>query len=169
MKNKFMILLGLIVILSISACTQDKDTVIGVDDPSPAEETKTLEIEDVQEPEEDMALELEEESEATTPSPGADSSIKWPEDFMSSAPKLQGEIALVKEEGPNKRYIELKDIAYDDAINYVDSIKEAGFTQNYNEDINANIVKYKAMDSKKNLIVFIWKKDITKVELIKAN
>lgn len=160
MKKKLMIIFSLVLALSVTACAKadEKEIDSGKED-TPVEKPQVEEEKDPSDME-DQDLET---------SPDSEISEDWPKDFMPKAPVLAGEILQVKEEGPNKRYIELKALEYDLATSYVDSIKEAGFTENANEEINSNIVKYKGMDSDKNLIVFIWKKDITKVELIKSN
>lgn len=169
MKRKFLIILGLILTLSITACAKDDavedgDTVVedqGQDvDSSVTEEEKAAEEDQDESDGEDSTTSMDDNGE----------SGKWPSDFMPEAPKLKGDIKVVKEEGPNKYFLEFENIQYEDAQDYVDDLRDAGFNDELTEEANENMVKYKANDSNKNMVVFIWKKDaITKLELIKKD
>lgn len=161
MKRKLKLILALVLVLSITACANDDGP--DVDDSTPP-------VEESEEPEDDTDVDKEQgDQEEPETTPENEVSDKWPDDFMPQAPKLAGEIVVAKEEGPKKMFLEFDDISHNEASDYVDSIKEAGFTDNTNEENNSNIVKYKGMDKEKNLIVFIWKEEITKLELIKKD
>ncbi|HLR20971.1 MAG TPA: hypothetical protein VK087_03100 [Tissierellaceae bacterium] len=158
MKGKLMLILGLVLVLSITACSTDEP--IDDEDTPPIENREDLEEEEEKK---------EEESETTSEDPEKFSD-EWPEDFMPEAPKLAGDIVRSKEEGPHKYFLEFKDISHDDASDYVDSIKEAGFTENTNEYIDTNSIKYKGMDKDNNLLILYWdKSEIVKLELIKKD
>lgn len=89
---------------------------------------------------------------------------------MPQVPELEGSIVTSKEEGPNKYFIKFEDIEYDDALDYVNILKESVFNQNTNDHQDTNVINYKAMDKDNNLLVFHWSKDgVTKLELIKKN
>lgn len=156
MKRKLLLALSLVLALSITACSkEDKDKpVVDGEDKTP--------VQDIDTPEDDNSTEEKPEEEQT--------SNQWPEGFMEKAPKFEEEINIVKQEGPNKYFIQFQNVEYDDTKEYIESIKEAGFTQNVNENTNSNSLKYKGMDSENNLMIFYWGKDgIAKLELIKKN
>src|SRR5699024_11200780 len=103
MKRIFILILSLILIFSMVACTRDnidsdKDTRLptegkeeienGIDDENPDEEEETNTDQDKSE----------------------EVSDKWPEDFMPEAPKLEGDIVISKEEGPKKYFLKFDNI-----------------------------------------------------------
>ena len=154
-KNLLILALAVVLVFTITACNNnepDKDDEVIM--PAEEEELEETETEVV----ESTDIETEEVSNS------------WPKDFMPGAPELEGNIVVVKEEGPNKYFVELKDIAYDDAVDYVNSLKDAGFVDNTNEHIDDKSIQYKGMDASNNLLIFHWdKSQIAKVELIKKN
>lgn len=154
-KNLLILALAVVLVFTITACNNnepDKDDEVIM----PAEE------EELEETETEVVESTDIETEEVTNS--------WPKDFMPGAPELEGNIVVVKEEGPNKYFVELKDIAYDDAVDYVNSLKDAGFVDNTNEHIDDKSIQYKGMDASNNLLIFHWdKSQIAKVELIKKN
>jgi len=161
MKRIFILILSLILIFSMVACTRDnidsdKDTRLptegkeeienGIDDENPDEEEETNTDQDKSE----------------------EVSDKWPEDFMPEAPKLEGDIVISKEEGPKKYFLKFDNIEYDEAVSYVNTVKEAGFSKNANDHIDRDAINYKGMDEDNNLLIFHWNKNgISKLELIK--
>ena len=154
-KNLLILALAVVLVFTITACNNnepDKDDEVIM----PAEE------EELEDTETEVVESTDIETEEVTNS--------WPKDFMPGAPELEGNIVVVKEEGPNKYFVELKDIAYDDAVDYVNSLKDAGFVDNTNEHIDDKSIQYKGMDASNNLLIFHWdKSQIAKVELIKKN
>lgn len=162
MKRKLLIILGLVLTLSITACAEDS----GEDVDTPVEDQEQ-EV-DINVDGEDQAADKDQEEDSNISS--GDVSDEWPSGFMPEVPKLKGDIKVVKEEGPNKYFLEFENIQYEDAQDYVDDLRDAGFNDELTEEANENMVKYKANDSNKNMVVFIWKKDaITKLELIKKD
>lgn len=152
MKRKYAILIfALILALSVTACTK---TGTDLDE------------------ENNPGLENGEENqdEETPDDDSQEAPNKWPQNFMTEAPELDGGIVVVKEEGASKYFIELKNISHDDAIDYIESVKKAGFLDNSNGHIDDNSIRYKGMDKSNNLLIFNWNKSqIAKVELIKSN
>ena len=163
MKRKLLIILGLVLTLSITACAGD-----GGEDVDTPVEDQGQEVDSAIDKEEDQETDKDQEEDSDISR--GDVSDEWPSSFMPEVPKLKGDIKVVKEEGPNKYFLEFENIHREDAQNYVDDLRDAGFNEELTEEANENMVKYKANDSNKNMVVFIWKKDaITKLELIKKD
>lgn len=159
MKRKLMIMLTLVLALSVTACSKDDDNV--------AEEDTTPPVENTDKPEVDVDDEKEPED---TPEVTDGQAGDWPADFMPTAPVLDESPVVVKDEGPNKMFLEFRDMDYDEASSYVVSMKAAGFTENTNENLDENNINYKGMDAAKNLLIFHWDKSgIAKLEMIKTS
>ena len=166
MKRIYILILSLILVFSMVACTNGN--IDGDQDATLPVETKDEKENDVEEDNQEPDNQEPQEEPSTDPDETKEVSDKWPKDFMPEAPVLEGDIVRSKEEGPKKYFLEFDNIDYDDAVDYVDTVKEAGFSKNVNEHVDTNIVKYKGMDEANNLLIFHWNKNgITKLELIK--
>ena len=156
--KKLIFICIIIILFTTSACENkiNEETISQSDDIKQVEETEQTESEriqptdDIVAPNEIMPTDEIDKTESTEPKP-QQSNLQWPKDFIPKVPVLEGEITSlnfdVPREGdevqePQYVRIELANIEEDDADEFIEGLKNNGFTQNAVYEKNEYHTKY---------------------------
>lgn len=170
MKRNLLIILMLVLAVSLTACsTKSEDETPVTPDTENVEDMGDVEEDTPEEPQDQVdnneESEVEdtediedandsEENEENTDSEGA---FSWPNDFMPNVPEFQGKIFKFTEKQDDVHiYIGFEDVSHEEAVNYVDALKEAGFTKDSNGYSSNGTVNYKGLDKDNNFVKFHW-------------
>lgn len=82
-------------------------------------------------------------------------SVPWPNDFLD-IPELEGKITSISSSGSAEKYIYIEYVKKDDALDYIDKIKEAGFSASPSESISGSFINYESGNENGDYIVFSW-------------
>lgn len=93
----------------------------------------------------------------------------WPSDFLKEIPELDGKITEVSSSGETEIYIYMEYVKKEDALEYINKIKEAGFTESPTESITSDYLEYQASNSSEDYIMFNWSSgDYVSITLVKS-
>lgn len=93
----------------------------------------------------------------------------WPSDFLKEIPELDGKITEVSSSGETEKYIYMEYVKKEDALEYINKIKEAGFTESPTESITSDYLEYQASNSSEDYIMFNWSSgDYVSITLVKS-
>lgn len=104
---------------------------------------------------------LESGEESADPSSGDEEidmtdEVPWPEEFFKEMPEPEGKIVEIQSIGSNEKYIYMEYVKKEDAISYIDKIKEAGFVTSPSESMSGDYISYESGNENGDYIVFTW-------------
>lgn len=82
--------------------------------------------------------------------------VPWPKDFFKDIPELEGKIIEVSSSSPQDKFVYIEYVTKEDAMDYLEKLKEAGFTESPSESISGGYVNYQAGNEKGDYFVFDW-------------
>ena len=82
--------------------------------------------------------------------------VPWPEKFFNDIPELEGKITQVSSSSPQDKYVFIEYVTKDNAMNYLNKLKEIGFTETPSESQSGNNLYYEAGNEKGDYIIFDW-------------
>ena len=82
--------------------------------------------------------------------------VPWPEDFFNDIPKLEGKITQVTSNSPEDKVVYFEYVTKDDAMDYLNKLKEAGFIDAPSESLSGSYLNYQANNEKGDYILFDW-------------
>lgn len=82
--------------------------------------------------------------------------VPWPSDFFIGIPELEGKITGVSSSGETEKYVNIEYVEKEDAMEYFNKIKEAGYTEGATESISGDYIDYQASNSVGDYIIFNW-------------
>lgn len=160
MKSKWLLITILILSLVLSGCAGADNTVEDEleDAQQSVEETGEEANEELEELGEDIKEEIEETSDKTENEDKDDKveDQKWPADFMPNVPEFEGKIFKVKEKDENNMYVAYEDVSQEEAVAYVEDLKQAGYTNEADEYIASTVVNFKGYDENGDFAKFRW-------------
>lgn len=158
MRRNLLIILMLVLAVSLTACGTKSE-----DNPATAPETEDVDlveedvVEDAEKEEAEETDETEEPAETDEDDADAEDELTWPSDFLPSVPEFQGRIFKFTEKQDDVHiYIGFEDVTYEEAVDYVEELKEAGFTKDSNGYTSEGTVNYKGDDKDGNFVKFHW-------------
>lgn len=93
----------------------------------------------------------------------------WPSDFFIEIPELEGKITEVTSSGETEKYVYMEYVKKEDALDYLDKIKDAGFIESPTESISSDYLEYQASNSSEDYIIFSWVSgDYVSLSLVKS-
>lgn len=120
-------------------------------------------LEEIGEDDKDAVDEAEEKADDKLEEVGdkAEDAVKgddqeWPADFMPNMPEFEGKIFKVKEKDQNNMYVAYEDVTQEEAVEYVEDLKEAGYTNEADEYIASTVVNFKGYDENGDFAKFRW-------------
>ena len=75
---------------------------------------------------------------------------------MPHVPEFEGTIFKVDEKDANHMYVAFKDVSQEEGVEYVEALKDAGFTEEADEYIASTVVNFKGFDKDGNFAKFRW-------------
>lgn len=82
--------------------------------------------------------------------------VPWPKDFFNNVPELEGKIIEVSSSSPNDKFVYIEYVTKEDALDYMEKLKEGGFTESPSESVSGGYINYQAGNEKGDYIVFDW-------------
>lgn len=82
--------------------------------------------------------------------------VPWPQDFFKDLPELEGKITGITSSGNTEKYIYLEYVEKQDALDYIEKIKEAGFISSPSESMSGDYLSYESGNDNGDYIVFTW-------------
>lgn len=82
--------------------------------------------------------------------------VPWPKDFFKGLPELEGKITGVSSSGEKEKYLYIEYVEKENAIDFINKIKNAGFIEGATEAISGDYMNYEASNSNGDYIVFSW-------------
>lgn len=165
MKGKLFIVSALALSVLLGGCAGgDTDKV---DNGTPVEnavdETEDL-AEDVKEEAEDelkdaqdsIEDEVDKAEDAIEDAKEEVSDFEWPSDFMPNVPEFKGKIFKVNEKDFDHMYLAYENVTQEEAVEYIQSLKDAGFVNDADEYIASTVVNFKGYDKDGNFAKFRW-------------
>lgn len=80
----------------------------------------------------------------------------WADSFMKNVPVLEGEVVSVDARDDSHVYVSFESVEYDEAVEYVEELKSAGFSYYTEEMVEEHIIKYNGTDTNNNIVKFHW-------------
>lgn len=82
--------------------------------------------------------------------------VPWPKDFFNDIPELEGKITQVSSSSPQDKFVYIEYVTEEDALDYTEKLKKAGFVDNPSEAISGDYLNYQAGHENGDYIVFDW-------------
>lgn len=82
--------------------------------------------------------------------------VPWPKDFFKDIPELEGKITQVSSSSPQDKFVYIEYVVKEDALNYLEKLKKAGFTDTPSESTSGGYLNYQASNSAGDYIIFDW-------------
>ncbi len=93
----------------------------------------------------------------------------WPSDFFVGIPELEGKITAINSNGSNEKYIDLQYVERQDAIDFIELLKNSEYKVDTTESTSTDSIEYYAYNEKGDYIFFIYYSDgYSNLGLIKA-
>lgn len=163
MRRNLLVILMLVLAVSLTACgTKADDNSTTAPETEETENVEVVDEDTPEEPQEEENVDEETNEEADEPADEEEvaeneESFTWPKDFMPNVPEFQGKIFKFTEKQDNVHiYIGFEDVTHEEAVNYVEELKEAGFTKDSNGYSSEGTVNYKGNDKDGNFVKFHW-------------
>lgn len=162
MKGKLIIISALALSLLLAGCNSDNNEVVE-DNTAPVEDA----VEEIEEETEDAVEEVEEEAEELGDETEEvvdevedeieeETAEVWPADFMSNVPEFEQTIFKINEKDAKHMYVAFEDVSQEDAVEYVETLKDAGFSNDADQYIASTVVNFKGYDENGNFAKFRW-------------
>jgi len=87
--------------------------------------------------------------------------VPWPADFLEGVPELEGKITGISSDGDLQKDIYVEYVKKEDALDFIEKIKKAGFTEEASESVSGDYIDYQAYNSNEDYIIIIWNSDNT--------
>lgn len=84
---------------------------------------------------------------------------EWPANFFDDIPELKGKITQVYNSSEQEKYVYFEHVKKDDALDYIDILKNIGFTKTPSEYVSGNYLNYEASNKDGDYMVFDWSDD----------
>lgn len=161
MKRKLFMVSALAVSLLVAGCTSDNSDVVEentapVENPVEEAEEAVEEAKDEAEEALDQAEEAEEKVEEAEEAIDEATDQVWPASYMAHVPEFEGTIFKINEKDVNHMYVAFEEVDQEDAVEYVQTLKDAGFTVDADEYIASTVVNFKGNDKDGNFVKFRW-------------
>lgn len=85
--------------------------------------------------------------------------VPWPKDFFIEIPELEGKITGLSSNGNTEKDVSFEYVEKENAIDFVNKIKEAGFTESSSESVSGDYIEYQGYNSNQDYIIFVWNSD----------
>lgn len=82
--------------------------------------------------------------------------VPWPKDFFKDIPELEGKIVEVSSSSPQDKFVYIEYVTKEDAYDYMEKLKEFGFTETPSESISGSYLNYQAGNENGDYIIFDW-------------
>lgn len=82
--------------------------------------------------------------------------VQWPKDFFNDIPELEGKITEVSSNGNEDKFVYIEYVTKEDAIDYVEKLKQSGFELSPYESITGDYINYDASSENEDFISFNW-------------
>ncbi|TJX14542.1 hypothetical protein E9840_05575 [Tissierella creatinini] len=80
----------------------------------------------------------------------------WPSDFFVGIPELKGKITAINSNGSNEKYIDLQYVERQDAIDFIEVLKNSEYKVDTTESTSTDSIEYYAYNEKGDYIFFIY-------------
>lgn len=82
--------------------------------------------------------------------------VPWPKDFFKDIPELEGKIIEVSSGSPQDKFVYIEYVTKEVAMDYLEKLKKAGFTESPSESVSGGYLNYEAGNDRGDYIVFDW-------------
>lgn len=82
--------------------------------------------------------------------------VPWPKDFFNDIPELEGKITQVSSGSPQDKFVYIEYVTKEDALDYLEKLKDLGFVDSPSESISGGYLNYQAGNEEGDYIVFDW-------------
>ncbi len=82
--------------------------------------------------------------------------VPWPRDFFNDIPEIEGKITQVSSSSPEDKYVFIEYVTKENALDYLNQLKEIGFIDYPSESLSGDYINYEAGNEKGDYIVFSW-------------
>ena len=82
--------------------------------------------------------------------------VPWPEEFFDDIPEIEGKITQVSSGSPQDKFVYIEYVTKENALNYLNQLKEIGFIDSPSESLSGSYINYEASNEDGDYIVFDW-------------
>lgn len=82
--------------------------------------------------------------------------VPWPKEFFNDIPEIEGKITQVSSGSPQDKFIYIEYVTKNNALDYLNKLKEIGFVNTPSESQSGSYLNYEAGNEKGDYIVFDW-------------
>ncbi len=83
----------------------------------------------------------------------------WPKDFVDDFPEIEGKISQLSTIDEQSKYIYVEYVKREDAISYIETLKNAGFNSSISESLSSGYISFEASRDNGDYIVISWSDD----------
>lgn len=82
--------------------------------------------------------------------------IPWPSEFFNDVPEIEGKITQVSSGSPQDKFVYIEYVTKDNALDYLDKLKDNGFVDYPSESLSGSYLSYEAGNDNGDYIIFDW-------------
>lgn len=82
--------------------------------------------------------------------------VPWPKEFFNDIPEIDGKITQVNSNSPQDKFVYVEYVTKDNALDYLNKLKEIGFIDSPSESLSGSYLNYQAGNEKGDYIIFDW-------------